>query len=235
MYGYIYKTTNSLNNKIYVGQKKSIVFLSEAYLGSGVALNKAINKYGKENFVVELIDTAESKDELDEKEIYWISKLDSRNPRIGYNIASGGAFGDSGYHLGMLGKHQSPKQRAAASKNGSYKRTDEWRAEKSNVMLGNNHGHGNAGRKGVFTGKHHSEETKKKLSKALSPIVTEWHNNLSDEEKQLRGQHISNSKRGTICITDGNKNYYIKPEDWYKYSDSYFKMSLSKYKKLNDK
>lgn len=234
MYGYIYKTTNSLNNKIYVGQKKSNVFLGERYLGSGKKLKSYVELLGKENFTVELIDVADSKEELDTKEIYWISKLDAMNPEVGYNIASGGAFGDSGYHQGMLGKHQSDKQKLAASQNGSYVRTQEWKLKKSISMLGNNNGHGNAGCEGAFKGKKHSIDTKLKISSAVSKAITEWHNNLPDDKKQLRGQHISKSKKGTICVTDGNKNYYIKPEDWDKYSDKYFRMSLSKYKKLMD-
>lgn len=235
MYGYIYKTTNKLNNKIYVGQKKSDVFLAEKYLGSGVAIKRAINKYGAENFIVDIIDVAESINELNEKEIYWIEALDARNPKIGYNIATGGTFGDSGYHQGMLGKHQSDKQKLAASKNGSYIRTEEWKLSKSKSMMGNNNAHGNLGKEGAFKGKHHSDETKQKLSISLSKIVTDWHNNLSEDEKKIRGQHISDGKKGTICITDGVKNYYIKPEDWYKYSDRYFKMSLCKYNKLMNK
>ena len=75
MFGYIYKTTNCINNKIYVGQKKSDIFLAEKYLGSGVRLKSAIKHYGCENFIVELIDVAENKEELDSKEKYWISKL----------------------------------------------------------------------------------------------------------------------------------------------------------------
>ena len=42
MYGYIYKTTNTVNNKIYIGQKKSEIFLKESYLGSGKYLKNAI-------------------------------------------------------------------------------------------------------------------------------------------------------------------------------------------------
>ena len=38
MYGYIYKTTNLVNGKIYIGQKKSDVFLGDKYLGSGKKL-----------------------------------------------------------------------------------------------------------------------------------------------------------------------------------------------------
>lgn len=90
MYGYIYKTTNKINNKIYIGQKKSDVFLAEKYLGSGVRLKSAIKYYGKENFSVELVDTADSLEKLNEKEIYYISYYSSTNPEIGYNISFGG-------------------------------------------------------------------------------------------------------------------------------------------------
>ena len=79
MYGYIYKTTNLVNGKIYIGQKKSTIFLGEKYLGSGIELVNAIKKYGKENFKVELIEELPTKKKLDEREIYWIDKYNSRN------------------------------------------------------------------------------------------------------------------------------------------------------------
>lgn len=90
MYGYIYKTTNKITGKIYIGQKKSNKFLKEQYLGSGKILKSKIKHYGEDNFTVELIDTADSKDELNDKEIYWIAKFNSTNPDIGYNISIGG-------------------------------------------------------------------------------------------------------------------------------------------------
>jgi hypothetical protein len=58
-------------------------------------LNAAIKKYGKENFKKEIIDTADDIIELNEKEKYWIEKLNSIVPN-GYNIASGG---DGGYTM----------------------------------------------------------------------------------------------------------------------------------------
>lgn len=89
-YGYIYKTTNLINDKIYIGQHKSQVFEGTKYLGSGKSLNKAICKYGKENFKVELLEWCETKEQLNEREIYWISFFNSREPTMGYNITIGG-------------------------------------------------------------------------------------------------------------------------------------------------
>lgn len=96
MYGYIYKTTNIINQKIYIGQHKASEFKGQSYLGSGCLFRQAVNKYGKQNFFVELIDTAESREELDKKEQYWISYYNSRDKEIGYNQAPGGSVGNTG-------------------------------------------------------------------------------------------------------------------------------------------
>lgn len=88
MYGYVYLTTNTLNGKVYVGQHKAEVF-DNRYKGSGDALLAALRKYGQDNFLVEMIDTADTKEQLDRKEIYWIEKF--RSTHECYNIARGGA------------------------------------------------------------------------------------------------------------------------------------------------
>lgn len=90
MYGYIYLTTNLITNKIYIGQKKNYKFLGNKYLGSGKHLKESVKNYGKESFSVELLCECYSKEELDEKEIYYIDLYDSTNPLIGYNISHGG-------------------------------------------------------------------------------------------------------------------------------------------------
>lgn len=82
MYGYIYKTTNLKNTKIYIGKHKSNSF-DFNYYGSGKIIRSAFKKYGKDSFKVELLEECESLEELNTKERYWISKLDSRNPKIG--------------------------------------------------------------------------------------------------------------------------------------------------------
>lgn len=95
MYGYIYKTTNLVNGKIYIGQKKSTKFLGNKYLGSGKYLKCAIKHYGENCFVVSLIKTAESKEELDKLEKLYIQKFNANDHDIGYNIALGAVGGDT--------------------------------------------------------------------------------------------------------------------------------------------
>lgn len=89
MYGYIYKTTNKINNKIYIGQHKRVKF-DESYFGSGRLLKKTIKKYGKENFKCEIIEWCENQNQLDEREKYWIEFYSSTNIQKGYNITQGG-------------------------------------------------------------------------------------------------------------------------------------------------
>lgn len=105
MYGYIYKITNLVNNGVYIGQtSKSIterfsdhVTISNNYVDGKDGhshLYRAMRKYGSENFVVEQIDSATSKEELDIKERYWISYYRSCNV-VCYNIADGGTGGNT--------------------------------------------------------------------------------------------------------------------------------------------
>ena len=76
MIGYIYETTNNVNGKTYIGQKLSSVFIDN-YFGSGVLICKALTKYGKDNFTHRLIAEANTIEELDKLERYYIyMKLD---------------------------------------------------------------------------------------------------------------------------------------------------------------
>ena len=90
MYGYIYKTTCLITKLIYVGQHKAEKFEPNRYIGSGRIFKKALQEFGKDNFTCELIDTAESLDELNSKEEYWVEFYQSRDPLIGYNVKKGG-------------------------------------------------------------------------------------------------------------------------------------------------
>lgn len=81
----VYKITNKVNNKVYIGissKGASARFREHIYAaehGSPYKIHKAINKYGKDNFLFEVIDFCNSWDELVEKEQYYISLYDSKN------------------------------------------------------------------------------------------------------------------------------------------------------------
>lgn len=90
----VYKTTNLINGKIYIGKDES---MKPHYIGSGYILKKAIRKYGKENFKKDILESCGSREELEEKERYWIKELNATNPEIGYNVAEGGTGGNT-YH-----------------------------------------------------------------------------------------------------------------------------------------
>lgn len=86
----IYKITNKLNGKIYVGKSK---YNMDDYFGSGIIITHAIKKYGIENFTKEIIVECDDA-EIDEIEGYWIEQLNARDKSVGYNISSGGQGGD---------------------------------------------------------------------------------------------------------------------------------------------
>jgi hypothetical protein len=87
----IYKITNLINNKIYIGKDVSC---DKNYYGSGVFIKQSINKHGKENFTKEIIDVCDNHDDLCIKEKFWISYY-KENDFVLYNITEGGEGGDT--------------------------------------------------------------------------------------------------------------------------------------------
>lgn len=123
-YGYIYKTTNLVNNRVYIGQKKG-KFTSK-YLGSGIIIRKAINKEGNKKFKLEIIAYANNREDLNELEKKIIKEYREKLGKIGiYNIADGGQGGYVGdlavekMRQSHLGSHHSDetknKMRVAAT------------------------------------------------------------------------------------------------------------------------
>lgn len=92
MFGYIYKTTNLINGKIYIGKCQGK--FNENYKGSGKILKRSINKYGVENFKTELICKCYSLDELNKMEKTFIKQYKEEYKENCYNIASGGDGGN---------------------------------------------------------------------------------------------------------------------------------------------
>ena len=88
MFHIVYETTNLINGKKYRGAH-SCKTLNDSYLGSGVALVKAIKQYGKENFERKILEICESRDHMFEREAFWVNSewVSSRNT---YNCVVGG-------------------------------------------------------------------------------------------------------------------------------------------------
>lgn len=93
----IYKVTNKINNKSYIGlttrtlEERKSEHLRHTY-SENTYFHRAINKYGKENFLWEIIDdTSKSLKELKEKETYYIKYFNTLAPN-GYNISAGGEY-----------------------------------------------------------------------------------------------------------------------------------------------
>lgn len=91
----IYKTTNLITNKIYIGKSK--FDYDPNYLGSGTIITQAIRKYGRKSFEKTILEFC-SLSKVDEREKFWIKEFDSTNRIIGYNIAKGGTGGDTISH-----------------------------------------------------------------------------------------------------------------------------------------
>lgn len=96
-FGIIYKITNLVNGKLYAGQTVRSLgdrwadHKRDARKGIEYPLYSAIRKYGAENFIIEMIDSANSLGRLNELEKIWIYKLNSRTKNgMGYNVLEGG-------------------------------------------------------------------------------------------------------------------------------------------------
>ena len=88
MFHFTYQTKNMLNEKTYVGIH-STKNLNDGYLGSGIALQKAIKKYGRDNFTMIPLAFFDSRNEALEEEAFIVN-LKWVNDNNNYNLSGGG-------------------------------------------------------------------------------------------------------------------------------------------------
>lgn len=201
---FIYKTTNLLNNKFYIGVH-STSNLKDGYLGSGKHLKRSIRKYGIDNFKLEILEWCNTRDELMEREKEIITENHINDPNC-YNMKYGGLGGGKFYSK----EHQFKCSQAAGLKHKERFDSDVEYREKYLKKI--------------------TESTKKRIE---SGNLKSWKYNYSwvgkkhtehtiQKMKELRkgcGTGEQNSQYGTVWITDGNTNQKIKkdeplPENW---------------------
>ena len=200
MYYTIYKTTNLINGKYYIG-KHQTENIYDNYYGSGVALEKSIKKYGKENFKKEILFIFDNEKEMNQKERELVNES-FVNDRNNYNLGLGGEGGPM-----FLGKHHSDETRKKLQKLAKNRTLSEETKKKIS----------NSNKNRTF-----SEETKKKISEKLSKLhkTDVWKNKVSKSLKAYydkigRKNKIRNPKREIMCNIDNvtGKRMYIHKED----------------------
>lgn len=226
MYGYIYETTNLVNGKKYIGKHKSTKF-DVQYLGSGVALKKAISKYGKENFVVKILEEIyTNQEELDKKEKEWIIKCNAVKDKKYYNRSYGGE------NEGWFGINKAVKENGGLPKVTRIKMSKSRRGEK-HPMYGKHHSEASKKKMSeIKRGKKTSEETKKKQSEALKGEKAYWYGKHLKKEtreklsKAHKGQNINRR-----WINNNSENKYVLKEEVQLYLEKGWKKGMKRRRK----
>ena len=212
---YVYKTTNKLNGRYYIGVHKSENIEKDSYLGSGYILAKAITKYGKENFQREILfefDTPEEAFSM-EKEIV---NEEFVNDDITYNVALGGHGGKITEINPFFGrKHTEETKEILRQKSTGRKHTEKSKQKIVNSM--NEHFAKFTQEQwkelslkfvGMSLGRKCSEETKEILrQKSTGRIFSEESRKKMSDNSAMKGvpkseefkRHLSEIKTGVPC------------------------------------
>ena len=180
-YGCIYRITNLINGKEYIGQtankyssKRWDAHKHEAAKGNPKPLYRAMKKYGVENFVFKVMLTNIPVDQLDFYEILWIKKKNSLVPK-GYNLTKGGdvfsykgeenlSFGKTPWNKGIPRSEDCKEKIKQSWTEEKRKQYSDFFKRENNPMYGKHFkGVSRYGKDNPFFQKHHSEDTKKKI------------------------------------------------------------------------
>lgn len=170
MYFYTYKTTNKLNGKFYIGVHKHKTPHDKSYIGSGIALKRAIEKHGIENFHCEVLAYHPTHEEAFEHEARIVTDA-MINMTECYNMVRGGKGGGltkpflSEERLEIMRRPKSDevKQKISKTLMGKSYITEEGRRKLSKLSKGNQHAKGNSHKL--------TEATKKRMSESRMGIT----------------------------------------------------------------
>ena len=190
-YHYIYKTTNLKNGKFYIGMH-STDNLKDGYLGSGTRLRRSIRRNGIENFKIEYLEFFDNRTYLANRERELINEELLKDPMC-MNLKPGGTGGLVNEIHGINLKKGASKWSKAQWESEEY-RSKITEVLRNNIIKSHRLGKINYD---TFTGKTHSEETKRKIGEANS----------------IKQKGESNSQFGTCWITNGIESKKIKKTD----------------------
>lgn len=179
MYYFLYMTMNLINGKYYIGVHKTND-INDGYLGSGLLLNKAIKKYGRENFKRYILNTYNSLNDAFKDEKEFITEELAKSKQC-YNVAAGGHgghtyAGKSEEELREIGKKISEKTTGKIV-------SDETRElTRLSWIKRREEGNDNS----CFRGREVREETREKISKTLTgrPMPEEQRLRLVEYHRQ---------------------------------------------------
>ena len=197
-YHFIYKTTNLLNEKFYVGMH-STDNLEDGYLGSGKRLGYSIRKYGLENHKFEILEFLPSREELKKREAEVVNEEMLKHP-LCMNLKFGGEGGWDHINSDDVTRNRIQTVRSSAGGNKRAeifcKGSDAAKERQRRGIEGKLKKYGKIP-SGDWTGKTHKEETKLKISASMKNAV--------------RGE--KNSQFGTCWITIGSESKKIQKDE----------------------
>ena len=198
----IYQITNLVNGMIYIGQH-STNNLDDGYMGSGVYLNEDIKKYGIENFKKEILFECSSREELSQKEAELVNDEFINRPDT-YNLVKGGGYILTHGQALKSGKLGQIIHRKKYQEDAEYRESIRKKLSESSKRLWREHPEIWIKFRCDWTGRHHSEETKEKMS----------------EKAKLRtGQKSSAFGKVWIYNELVRKNISVKPDMLPQYLD----------------
>lgn len=113
---YLYRITNKINGKYYIGiHSSNLPFEKDTYFGSGTRLKQALRKYGRDSFIRELLETFSSREELLLREREIVTEELVQDPNC-YNMWPGGQSGPVGIHFSE--EHKKKLSEAGKGKHG---------------------------------------------------------------------------------------------------------------------
>lgn len=182
---FIYKITNLVNNKLYIGQTRRVceVRWNEHLNDRGLLLGRAIRKYGKDCFKFELMFSANSQEELDFLEMLVIQITHSCDPYFGYNCREGG---------NSTSFSESSREKMSISQTGK-KQSGETRKKRSLSMKGKN------------TGKQ-SEERRKQNSESHKGIYPSEEARRKNSESNRGKKHTKEAREKIAAANRGRKD-----------------------------